>query len=87
MQKTLQTPVCSGLISIIFFLVFLPLSSSVLFAVFLMSKTAQKRIQCTILYATETGKSLHFAQSLAMICKNAFTTVVSEEYRLITNKN
>lgn len=55
---------------------------AVLFTGFLMSKIAKKRIRCTILYATETGKSLQFAHSLAEIYKNTFTTEVicADEY-------
>ncbi len=38
----------------------------------LMSKALSKRVKCTILYATETGKSERYAKNLVEIFKNAF---------------
>ena len=37
-----------------------------------MSKALSKRIKCTILYATETGKSERYAKTLVEIFKNTF---------------
>lgn len=50
---------------------------AVSFSAYMMYKVKKRRIPCTILYATETGKSFQFAESLARICRNAFTTTVS----------
>lgn len=45
-----------------------------------MGKALAKRVKCTILYATETGKSERFAKSLAEIFKHAFDAKVSNFY-------
>lgn len=45
---------------------------AVKFASKLMSNALAKRIRCTILYATETGKSEVFSKTLAEIFKHAF---------------
>ncbi len=37
-----------------------------------MAKALAKRVKCTILYATETGKSERFAKSLNEIFKHSF---------------
>lgn len=41
-----------------------------------MGKALARRVKCTILYATETGKSERFAKSLAEIFKHAFDAKV-----------
>ena len=41
-----------------------------------MDKQLQKRVKCTILYATETGKSECFAKSLTEIFKHSFNAKV-----------
>ena len=42
-----------------------------------MGKALSKRIKCTILYATETGKSEAFAKSLSIVFKYAFDVKVT----------
>lgn len=44
-----------------------------------MGKALAKRVKCTILYATETGKSERFAKSLAEIFKHAFDAKVNKK--------
>jgi nitric-oxide synthase len=41
-----------------------------------MGKALAKRVKCTILYATETGKSERFAKNLAEIFKHSFDAKV-----------
>jgi nitric-oxide synthase len=41
-----------------------------------MGKALAKRVKCTILYATETGKSERFAKSLIEVFKHAFDAKV-----------
>ena len=41
-----------------------------------MGKALAKRVKCTILYATETGKSERFAKYLAEIFNHAFDSKV-----------
>ncbi len=41
-----------------------------------MGKALAKRVKCTILYATETGKSERFSKALAEIFKHAFDAKV-----------
>jgi hypothetical protein len=41
-----------------------------------MGKALSKRIKCTILFATETGKSEAFAKTLSSIFKYAFDVKV-----------
>ena len=41
-----------------------------------MGKEMAKRVKCTILYATETGKSEKFAKSLTEIFLHAFDAKV-----------
>lgn len=41
-----------------------------------MGKALAKRVKCTILYATETGKSERFAKMLSDIFKHAFDAKV-----------
>ena len=41
-----------------------------------MGKALAKRVKCTILYASETGKSERFAKSLAEIFNHAFDSKV-----------
>lgn len=41
-----------------------------------MGKALARRVKCTILYATETGKSERFARSLCEIFKHAFDAKV-----------
>ena len=42
-----------------------------------MQAALVKRVQCTILYASETGKSENFAKLVAEIFKHAFNTKVN----------
>ena len=51
---------------------FKDIARAVKFSTKLMSKALSKRVKCTILYATETGKSERYAKSLVEIFKNAF---------------
>lgn len=46
------------------------------FAVKLMIKVMAKRVKCTILYATETGRSERFAKNLCKIFQHAFNARV-----------
>ena len=46
-----------------------------------MGKALAKRVKCTILYATETGKSEQFAKSLAEIFKHAFDARVNTLFK------
>jgi flavodoxin len=52
------------------------LPRAVKFSAKLMGKALAKRIKCTILYATETGKSERFAKLLSEIFKHAFDAKV-----------
>lgn len=52
------------------------LSRAVKFSAKLMGKALARRVKCTILYATETGKSERFARSLCEIFKHAFDAKV-----------
>lgn len=45
---------------------------AVKFSAKLMAKALSNRVKCTILYATETGKSERFAKTLCEIFKHAF---------------
>jgi len=54
---------------------------AVKFSAKLMGKALAKRVKCTILYATETGKSERFAKSLAEIFKHAFDAKVIIFYK------
>ncbi len=49
---------------------------AVKFSAKLMGKALAKRIKCTILYATETGKSETFAKRVCQIFKHAFDAKV-----------
>jgi len=49
---------------------------AVKFSAKLMGKALAKRVKCTILYATETGKSERFAKNLAEIFKHSFDAKV-----------
>ena len=51
---------------------FREIARAVKFSTKLMSKALSKRVKCTILYATETGKSERYAKNLVKIFKNAF---------------
>ena len=51
---------------------FREIARAVRFSTKLMSKALSKRVKCTILYATETGKSERYAKNLVEIFKNAF---------------
>ena len=51
---------------------FREIARAVKFSTKLMSKALSKRVKCTILYATETGKSERYAKNLVEIFKNAF---------------
>ena len=53
------------------------LHRAVKFSAKLMGKALARRVKCTILYATETGKSERFAKLLAEIFKHAFDAKVS----------
>lgn len=57
-------------------LISLLLSRAVKFSAKLMGKALARRVKCTILYATETGKSERFARSLCEIFKHAFDAKV-----------
>jgi hypothetical protein len=46
------------------------------FSTLLMGKALSKRIKCTILYATETGKSEAFSKILFNVFKHAFDVKV-----------
>lgn len=50
-----------------------------------MDKQLQKRVKCTILYATETGKSEGFAKSLTEIFKHSFNAQVNFKFKLALN--
>lgn len=56
------------------------LSRAVKFSAKLMGKALARRVKCTILYATETGKSERFARSLCEIFKHAFDAKVRTIY-------
>ena len=43
-----------------------------------MGKALAKRVKCTILYATETGKSEAFSKTLSGVFKHAFDVKVTE---------
>ena len=45
-----------------------------------MGKALAKRIKCTILYGTETGKSETFAKRLCQIFKHAFDAKVIKSF-------
>ena len=45
-----------------------------------MGKAMAKRIKCTILYATETGKSERFAKALSDLFKHAFDPKVNFKF-------
>ena len=51
---------------------FKDIARAVKFSTKLMRKALAKRVKCTILYATETGKSERFSKSLVEIFKHAF---------------
>ncbi|KAK2169168.1 hypothetical protein LSH36_12g26014 [Paralvinella palmiformis] len=51
--------------------------STIRLAVSLMMKVLEKRVKCTILYATETGKSRSFANKMAAMARQAFNVKVS----------
>ncbi|XP_062619237.1 nitric oxide synthase 1-like isoform X1 [Saccostrea cucullata] len=55
---------------------FRELARAVKFSAKLMGKALARRVKCTILYATETGKSERFARSLCEIFKHAFDAKV-----------
>lgn len=48
-----------------------------------MGKALAKRIKCSILYATETGKSETFAKRLCQIFKHAFDVGVRKRLRFV----
>lgn len=47
------------------------------FSAIMMKKALSKRVKCTILYATETGKSERFSRSLADIFNHGFDARVT----------
>ena len=49
----------------------------------LMKKAMAKRIRCTILYATETGRSQQFAKQLGELFKHSFDARVSEQHFIV----
>ena len=55
---------------------FSDIARAVKFSAKLMGKALAKRVKCTILYATETGKSERFAKSLSEIFNHAFDSKV-----------
>uniref|UniRef100_A0A8B9J8A4 Nitric oxide synthase n=1 Tax=Astyanax mexicanus TaxID=7994 RepID=A0A8B9J8A4_ASTMX len=55
-----------------FFLTVLNVCRAVVFSQTLMRKALKNRVPCTILYATETGKSQTFAKKLKIILSSAF---------------
>ncbi|KAK3576127.1 hypothetical protein CHS0354_043096 [Potamilus streckersoni] len=55
---------------------FRQLARAVKFSAKLMGKALARRVKCTILYATETGKSEGFARTLCEIFKHAFNAKV-----------
>ncbi|ESO82408.1 hypothetical protein LOTGIDRAFT_197993 [Lottia gigantea] len=55
---------------------FKELARAVKFSAKLMGKALARRVKCTILYATETGKSERFAKTLCEIFKHAFDAKV-----------
>ncbi len=64
---------------------------AVKFSAKLMGKALAKRVKCTILFATETGKSERFAKSLAEIFKHAFDAKVlivalSQVWKIVLTK-
>ncbi|XP_050408838.1 nitric oxide synthase, brain [Patella vulgata] len=61
---------------------FKELARAVKFSAKLMGKALARRVKCTILYATETGKSERFARTLCEIFKHAFDAkvVCMDEY-------
>ena len=61
---------------------FSDIARAVKFSAKLMGKALARRVKCTILYATETGKSERFAKLLAEIFKHAFDAKVIEFYIL-----
>ncbi|XP_066533388.1 nitric oxide synthase, inducible-like [Hoplias malabaricus] len=63
---------------------FKALTKAVVFSQILMCKTLKKRVPCTILYATETGKSQTFAKKLKSILSSAFSPrlICMEDYNI-----
>ena len=55
-----------------------PCSRAVMFTSSLMKKVLARRYKCTVLYATETGKSETFAKTVNEIFKFAFDTKVQQ---------
>ena len=53
------------------------------FSTDLMRKALEKRIKCTILYATETGRSEAFAKTLSALFKHAFDVKVRKHGKSI----
>lgn len=60
---------------------FKEIARAVKFTSNLFGKALSKRIKATILYATETGRSEHFAKRLAHIFSHAFNVSVSCTYK------
>lgn len=58
---------------------FSDIARAVKFSAKLMGKAMAKRIKCTILYATETGKSERFAKTLSDLFKHAFDPRVKKK--------
>ena len=63
-------------------MVSIPIQRAVKFSAKLMGKALARRVKCTILYATETGKSERFAKSLSEIFKHAFDAKVNIKYNI-----
>lgn len=61
---------------------FRQIARAVKFTAKLFSRALSKRVRATILYASETGKSEHYAKNLAIIFGHAFNTQVSSEFSI-----
>ncbi|KAI5626091.1 nitric oxide synthase 2a, inducible isoform X1, partial [Silurus asotus] len=68
---------------------FKALTKAVVFSQILMQSALKKRVSCTILYATETGKSQTFAKKLKAMLSCAFNTRIlcMEDYSFQDLKN
>jgi nitric-oxide synthase len=56
------------------------------FSAKLMGKALARRVKCTILYATETGRSERFAKTLAEVFKHAFDAKVLNFFQVFNLK-
>ncbi|XP_060753750.1 nitric oxide synthase 2b, inducible [Neoarius graeffei] len=65
------------------------LAKAVVFSQILMQSALKKRVRCTILYATETGKSQSFAKKLKSMLSSAFNPrlLCMEDYNVQDLKN